>query len=396
MELFKSCPNWTFLLLWFQASGGESFLIKNARLGKCIHVFPHAVDQVGLSECKPHSLHHQWGWDMARRAVVSLATKQCLSVSHLEEFALAQVGVCGGEGPPQGWTCSQKGHLTLQGSGLHLTTKPGGHKAFLAKEKDKFSRWKTLTDEIICAVEPAVTDLGFGDPVEERLDPLDWVPESKSTASLELRMTFPVKATTVPPATIWEDLSNTTSTFPKNEDGGFAEDQERYTHHKKHPKKATGSRHPGTNWKIIMLVLSPVAFILGLVILLLNIHYNRPSLAACGSLARLEETGGGGGRRKPVAQIARGGTRLRVRGRIARMQLPSITSGRQMRRSGRCSQLGSFASSPDGTSKPRSKARDSLDSYDTEVGREGNSNKALKDTHCSQKKKRKEKGNLEH
>ncbi|XP_067320787.1 uncharacterized protein [Anolis sagrei] len=275
MELFKSCPNWTFLLLWFQASGGESFLIKNARLGKCIHVFPHAVDQVGLSECKSHSLHHQWGWDLARRAVVSLATKQCLSVSHLEEFALAQLGVCGGEGPPQGWICSQKGHLTLQGSGLHLTTKPGGHKAFLAKEKDKFSRWKTLTDEIICAVEPEVTDPGFGDPVEERLDPLDWVPESKSTASFELRMTFPVKATTFPPATIWEDLSNITSTFPKNEDGGFAEDQERYTHHKKHPKKATGSRHPGTNWKIVMLVLSPVAFILGLVILLLNIHYNR-------------------------------------------------------------------------------------------------------------------------
>ncbi|XP_062828677.1 uncharacterized protein LOC103280372 isoform X2 [Anolis carolinensis] len=256
MGLFKSGPNWTFLLLWLQASGGESFLIKNSRLGKCIHVFPHAVDQVGLSECKPHSLHHQWRWNLAVKAVVSLATKQCLSVSHPEEFALAQLAACEEEGSPQGWACSQKGHLTLQGSGLHLTTKPGGHKAFLSKEKDKFSRWKTLTDKIVCAGEPDVMDPGFGDQVEESLDPLEWVPESKSTASLELHMTFSVEATTVPPATIWEDFSNITSTFSKNEDGDFVEDQ-------------------GTNWKTVMLVLSPVAFILGLVILLLNIHYNR-------------------------------------------------------------------------------------------------------------------------
>lgn len=32
---------------------------------------------------------------------------------------------------------------------------------------------------------------------------------------------------------------------------------------------------PGTNWKTAMLVLSPLAFILGLIILTLNVHYNK-------------------------------------------------------------------------------------------------------------------------
>lgn len=31
----------------------------------------------------------------------------------------------------------------------------------------------------------------------------------------------------------------------------------------------------GTNWKTAMLVLSPLAFILGLIILTLNVHYNK-------------------------------------------------------------------------------------------------------------------------
>ncbi|KAL9822309.1 uncharacterized protein GJ701_017054 [Geothlypis trichas] len=48
-------------------------------------------------------------------------------------------------------------------------------------------------------------------------------------------------------------------------------------HSKKHGNrgKNTGARLAGTNWKTAMLVLSPLAFILGLIILTLNVHYNK-------------------------------------------------------------------------------------------------------------------------
>ncbi|XP_042311282.1 uncharacterized protein LOC121924171 isoform X2 [Sceloporus undulatus] len=256
------------------ASGGDSFLIRNARLEKCIHASSHEAEKVSLSECKPHSHYHQWSWDATTHAVVNLNTGQCLSVSHAEEFALAHLEACGGDGLHQAWVCSKKGHLTLQGLGLHLTTKPGGHKAFLSQEKDKFSRWKTLANKIVCATDPATINPGFGDLVEESLVPSVWVLENKTTALNKLH-SFSVETTTALPDTIWGDLPNITSTLPKNEGTSFEEDQERYTHHKKHPRKAASSRHTGANWKTVMLVLSPLAFILGLVILLLNIHYNR-------------------------------------------------------------------------------------------------------------------------
>ncbi|KAH0627775.1 hypothetical protein JD844_008101, partial [Phrynosoma platyrhinos] len=207
-------------------SGGESFLIRNARLEKCIHASSHEAEKVSLSECKPHSHYHQWSWDAATHAVVNHNTGQCLSVSFAEEFALAHLETCGGEGLHQAWVCSKKGHLTLQGFGLHLTTKPGGHKAFLSHEKDKFSRWKTLAGEIVCAADPSAKDPGFGDLVEEALDPLSWVPESKTTALLELLSFSLETTTTASPGTVWGNLPNITIPLPKNEDRSFEEEDQ--------------------------------------------------------------------------------------------------------------------------------------------------------------------------
>ncbi|XP_040436171.1 uncharacterized protein LOC121081312 isoform X2 [Falco naumanni] len=59
--------------------------------------------------------------------------------------------------------------------------------------------------------------------------------------------------------------------FPANEDVS-------HNHSKKHHGnrgKNAGARLAGTNWKTAMLVLSPLAFILGLIILTLNVHYNK-------------------------------------------------------------------------------------------------------------------------
>ncbi|KAL7985710.1 hypothetical protein Chor_013642 [Crotalus horridus] len=128
--------------------GGHSFLIQNVRLQKCIHASPHKAEQVGLSDCKARSPQHQWSWDGAALALVNQHTRECLAVSNAEELAVAQLDPCG-EGSLQRWSCSKKGHLTLQGHGLHLSTKLGGHHTFLSREKDRFSKWRTDTGSIV-------------------------------------------------------------------------------------------------------------------------------------------------------------------------------------------------------------------------------------------------------
>ncbi|XP_060092595.1 uncharacterized protein LOC132570178 [Heteronotia binoei] len=179
MKLFKGSPFWKFLLYWLLACSGEGFLIKNVRLGKCLHVSPHETEKIGLSDCKPHSPQFQWGWDAASRAIVSLKTRQCLTVRQPQEFAAAQLEPCGGRGH-QPWVCSKKGHLSLQGLGLHLSTQPGGPKAFLSSEKDKFSRWKTWMDEILCTADPAGA-WGLHHLTEKPVVPWESVPQSETT-----------------------------------------------------------------------------------------------------------------------------------------------------------------------------------------------------------------------
>ncbi|XP_025939493.1 uncharacterized protein LOC112974587 [Apteryx rowi] len=157
-------------------SEGQGFLIKNTRLEKCIHVSHHETDGIGLTDCKMHSQQQQWSWDPATRTIVSLKTKQCLSAHKTREYALAKLEPCG-DWERQAWACSKKGHLTLQSLGFHLSTKEGGHKVFVSKEKDKFSKWKTLADETICAAARTAA-LRPGEPTQEAVDRLVWIYEN--------------------------------------------------------------------------------------------------------------------------------------------------------------------------------------------------------------------------
>ncbi|CAI5787922.1 Ricin B-type lectin domain-containing protein [Podarcis lilfordi] len=252
MKLFKLSLSWTFFLPWLQVPGGDGFLIRNARLQKCIHASSHEIGRVGLADCKPQSAQYHWTWDAATRAIVHWKTGLCLTVPKAQEFAPAQLESCGGDRARQAWVCSRKGHLTLQGLGLHLSTKQEGHKAFLAREKDKFSRWKTETEEIVCAADLAAAPV-LSIPVEEFVDPQVWVPEDKTTALSEISTSF-IDTRPTSPAIV--DEPNITSNLPKNEDVILEADD-------------------GTNWKTVILVLSPLAFILGVTILILNIRYNR-------------------------------------------------------------------------------------------------------------------------
>ncbi|XP_072849107.2 uncharacterized protein LOC110080488 isoform X1 [Pogona vitticeps] len=268
MGFFMWRLRWVIFLSWLQALRGAGFLIKNARLEKCLHASSHEAEKVGLADCKPHSPYYQWRWEAAARTVVNQKTGECLAVSDPQEFALAQLETCGeAAGTHQAWVCSRKGHLTLPGYGLHLSMKPGGHKAFLSREKDKFSRWKTAEEGTVCAAELHPGNAGLGDPAVESRDALVWIPERIHPLSID--------TTSTPPTTLWEDGANGTSIFPTNEGTSREEDQERDTLQEKHERKAVGSQHSGTGWVTVMLVLSPLAFILGVIILLLNIHHNK-------------------------------------------------------------------------------------------------------------------------
>ncbi|KFQ51830.1 hypothetical protein N334_12402, partial [Pelecanus crispus] len=129
---------------------GQGFLIRNTQLEKCIRVSHHETNSISLTDCKVRSQHQQWSWDPATSTIVSLQTKHCLSAHKMQKYAVVKLEPCG-DWERQVWSCSKKGRLTLQSSGFHLSTKEGGQKVFVSSEKDKFSRWKTLADETICA-----------------------------------------------------------------------------------------------------------------------------------------------------------------------------------------------------------------------------------------------------
>ncbi|KFP34523.1 hypothetical protein N325_06231, partial [Colius striatus] len=156
---------------------GQGFLIRNTRLEKCIRVSQHETNGVSLTNCKAHSQKQQWSWDLTTRTIISIQTKQCLSAHRVWEYALVKLEPCG-NWEHQEWSCSKKGHLTLQSLGFYLTTKEGGHKVFISREKDKFSRWKTLADETICAAAQSPAQWP-SKPTQQAVDTPVWIYESK-------------------------------------------------------------------------------------------------------------------------------------------------------------------------------------------------------------------------
>ncbi|KFP77777.1 hypothetical protein N310_11912, partial [Acanthisitta chloris] len=156
---------------------GQGFLIKNTWLEKCIRISHHGTNSISLASCKAHSQQQQWSWDPNTRTITSLQTKQCLSAHKAREYALVKLEPCG-DWERQAWSCSKKGHLILKSLGFQLSTEEGGHKIFVSREKNKFSRWKTLADETICA--PAQTAAQRpSKPTQQAVDARAWIYESK-------------------------------------------------------------------------------------------------------------------------------------------------------------------------------------------------------------------------
>ncbi|KAK4816892.1 hypothetical protein QYF61_024534 [Mycteria americana] len=255
---------------------GQGFLIRNIQLEKCICVSHHETNGISLTDCKVHSQQQQWSWDSATRTIISLQTKQCLSAHKTREYALVKLEPCG-DWQRQAWSCSKKGRLTLHNLGFHLSTKEGGHKVFVSREKDKFSRWKTLADETICAAAQTAA-LRPSKPTQQAVDTRVWSYETKTINSSKIDAMDRESSVGLTDPPLANKFNSTVSPVKTKQAYLPANEDVSHNHSKKHHGnrgKNAGARLAGTNWKTAMLVLSPLAFILGLIILTLNVHYNK-------------------------------------------------------------------------------------------------------------------------
>ncbi|KAM9509089.1 uncharacterized protein ACIB01_000911 isoform 3-T3 [Guaruba guarouba] len=253
MELFRLSLGCICLLPWLEVAEGQGFLIRNTQLEKCICVSRHKPNSINLTDCNEQSQQQQWSWEINTGTLVSLQTKQCLSAHKTREHALVKLEPCG-DWERQVWSCSKKGHLTLQSVRFHLSTNEGGHKVFVSRKKDKFSRWKTLAEETVCAAAQTAAPR-HSTPTQQAADLRVWIHKTKTIDSSKTSAVDRESSVSLTDPPLANKFNSTVS-----------------------PAKTKQPYLPaneGTNWKTAMLVLSPLAFILGLIILTLNVHYNK-------------------------------------------------------------------------------------------------------------------------
>ncbi|XP_041094666.1 uncharacterized protein LOC121306801 [Polyodon spathula] len=243
----------SLLLQLFVIRDSLSFVIRNDHLGKCIQLIP-GKGRVALAECSPESELQKWDWQANSQSLISLKTKECLTAARAKEHEMVRLQACR-EGENQGWSCSKKGHLTIQGQGLHLSTKQGSSKVFLSKERGKPSKWRTMHNGTVCA---------------EAAKPPTWKHEGPTERVEQLTLTLQ-KAAFV---NTMKAETAATNLFIKEPDSTLPSAQGVSTGTQR-TEKPFISLNDGMSWKVAMLVLSSLALILGLTILSLNIHYNR-------------------------------------------------------------------------------------------------------------------------
>ncbi|XP_015217147.2 uncharacterized protein [Lepisosteus oculatus] len=256
------------------------FSIRNAQLGRCVQMWAaKGRGRVSLEDCAPGSELQLWRWHPDTQMLTSLRTGECLSAPRLREHEPVRLQPCrAADGEGQAWGCSRKGHLTLQGKALHLSARLGSAKVFLSRDRGPNSKWRTLGNQSICAGATQAPSQRRHDSTAamtttaQRLEapPAYSTPLSGSTVSSEkVDLGAPVGddlALSAPTAAAWKNeltpLPDTS--VPPAE-----------------PSVAFISVDYGVSWKIAMLVLCSLALLLGLTILILNVHYNRKKKIVC-------------------------------------------------------------------------------------------------------------------
>eukprot|EP00079_Xenopus_tropicalis_P014128 XP_004910375.1 PREDICTED: uncharacterized protein LOC101732034 [Xenopus tropicalis] len=172
------------------------------------------------------------------------------------------------------------GHLVLQPHGLYLTAKPESKKVFVSKGRDKFSKWKTELNAPVCKgfikpsepLEPSktpemdtVTQLAYGSNYGSTRAELRRFPSSPGLIQTSY--------TTRPPGRNATLNSTDTGKFSPRHIGEVGQ---QFVSARESTVETQYQYRQGSNsWKAAMLVLSPLTFILGMIILAMNVRLNR-------------------------------------------------------------------------------------------------------------------------
>ncbi|KAM9744545.1 uncharacterized protein ACNS7B_011690 isoform 2-T2 [Menidia menidia] len=249
--------------------------IQNKLLGKCLLVQDGtAGGRVSLGECSPYSPSQEWRWLPEGGALSSLHTGECLTAPrgeyegvHLQPCLSPDAVFGAGTGrkaSSQAWTCSKKGHLTLTGTGLHLSAAQESTLVFLSRDHKQGSRWRTLDNQTLCTGR---------DHKHDQNQPRHQLEELETEVSLSGI----------------SDLKRQDEAFAGKIGTGGTEpypatdvtDQYLSTKSPADPTMIFFSMDYGMGWKITMLVLSSLALVLGTVILILNVYSNRRKKVVC-------------------------------------------------------------------------------------------------------------------
>ncbi|XP_017283399.1 uncharacterized protein LOC108242819 [Kryptolebias marmoratus] len=253
----------------------SGFKIRNKLLGKCLQVEEgHAGGRVSLGECSSNSPVQEWRWLPEGRALRSQHTGECLTApsqeyeSVLQQPCVFRAGVAavdvGGEASSQEWACSKKSHITLMGSGLHLSAAKESSLVFLLKEPKQGGKWRTLDNQTLCNERDYKPNQNQRHLQQEDLEQI-----SRSYIS-DLN----------PQAETFESIMGSVGA----ETHALKDGMNPYSLSTKAPADPTMvffSMDYGMGWKITMLVLSSLALVLGAAILILSVYSNRRKKVVC-------------------------------------------------------------------------------------------------------------------
>ncbi|KAM8885555.1 uncharacterized protein AB9W97_013114 [Spinachia spinachia] len=270
-----ACAWWlVLLLLLLQETWG--LRIENQLLVKCLQVEGGTfAGRVSLGVCSPHLASQEWRWLPGSGALSNQHTGECLTAPReqsegvqLQPCVFGAVGVqadggrdAGTEASGQAWMCSKKGRLTLAGRGLHLSATQESTLVFLSREhKPPGSRWRTLDNQTLCngrdnrhqshhnlgkSLASEIFQSAISDIKAQPFEGVMVVEVTDTYPAMNVPLLSPSNQSTADLTRVFFSLDN------------------------------------GMGWKITMLALSSLALVVGIVILILNVHSNRRKKVVC-------------------------------------------------------------------------------------------------------------------
>ncbi|OCU02770.1 uncharacterized protein LOC108718863 [Xenopus laevis] len=280
MDLSKLCAGGLWMCFLLGVTEAQGFMIRNVQLEKCIRLDQDS-GQVSIAKCKHtskhHSLHQQWCWDPEKSFILSVKSNECLTVPEIQEFSTLKMEPCESK-ESQAWTLDKMGHLILQPHGLYLTAK--SKKVFVSKGKNKFSIWKIPLDAPVCK-----SFMKPSEPTElsktQEMDTITQLPHEVKYDSTRAEVRrFPsspdliqTSYTTQSPGHTTTLNSTDTWKFSPRHNGEVG--QQLVSGRENTVETQYQYRQGNNNWKVAMLVLSPLTFILGMIILAMNVRMNK-------------------------------------------------------------------------------------------------------------------------